>query len=81
MVKNGKISTGTLLIFQMIFLLEIRTFGTKIFSSNVVRFFILQTHYRSPLDFSNDALKASEKGYNKTYAVKSWRVILPIWFI
>jgi cysteinyl-tRNA synthetase len=27
-----------------------------------VRFFILQTHYRSTLDFSNEALKASEKG-------------------
>ena len=31
----------------------------------VIRFFILQTHYRSPLDFSNDALKASEKGLKR----------------
>lgn len=30
-----------------------------------VRFFILQAHYRSPLDFSNDALKASEKGLQR----------------
>ena len=30
-----------------------------------VRFFILQAHYRSPLDFSNDALKAAEKGMSK----------------
>jgi cysteinyl-tRNA synthetase len=30
-----------------------------------VRFFILQAHYRSPLDFSNDALQAAEKGMNK----------------
>ncbi len=28
-----------------------------------VRFFMLQTHYRSTLDFSNEALQASEKGY------------------
>jgi cysteinyl-tRNA synthetase len=31
----------------------------------VVRFYILQTHYRSTLDFSNDALQASEKGLRK----------------
>ena len=30
-----------------------------------VRFFILQAHYRGTLDFSNDALKAAEKGYRK----------------
>ena len=30
-----------------------------------VRFFILQAHYRSTLDFSNEALKASEKGLEK----------------
>jgi cysteinyl-tRNA synthetase len=30
-----------------------------------VRFFILQTHYRSTLDFSNDALQAAEKGLNR----------------
>lgn len=28
-----------------------------------VKFFMLQTHYRSTLDFSNEALQASEKGY------------------
>jgi cysteinyl-tRNA synthetase len=31
----------------------------------VVRFYILQTHYRSTLDFGNDALQASEKGLRK----------------
>ena len=35
----------------------------KKYSPMTVRFFILQAHYRSPLDFSNEALKASEKGY------------------
>lgn len=49
---------------------------TELFSGNhpaleqayhpmVIRFFILQTHYRSPLDFSNDALKAAEKGLRR----------------
>jgi cysteinyl-tRNA synthetase len=31
----------------------------------VIRFFILQTHYRSTLDFSNEALQASEKGLKR----------------
>ena len=31
----------------------------------VIRFFILQAHYRSTLDFSNEALQASEKGLNR----------------
>ena len=31
----------------------------------VVRFFMLQAHYRSTLDFSNNALDASEKGFKK----------------
>ncbi len=38
---------------------------TKGFSAGVVRFFIMQAHYRSILDFSNDALLASEKGFHK----------------
>jgi cysteinyl-tRNA synthetase len=31
----------------------------------VVRFYILTTHYRSPLDFGNDALQAAEKGMKR----------------
>ena len=38
---------------------------TKGFSASVVRFFMMQAHYRSILDFSNDALLASEKGFAK----------------
>lgn len=38
------------------------------YSPMTVRFFILQAHYRSPLDFSNEALKASEKGYERLLA-------------
>ncbi|MCE1199765.1 MAG: cysteine--tRNA ligase [Marinilabiliales bacterium] len=30
-----------------------------------IRFFILQAHYRSPLDFSNEALQAAEKGFER----------------
>lgn len=33
----------------------------------VTRFFILQTHYRSTLDFSNEALAASEKGLKRLW--------------
>lgn len=35
------------------------------YSPMTVRFFILQAHYRGTLDFSNDALKAAEKGYRR----------------
>ena len=38
---------------------------SKAFSPNVVKFFIYQAHYRSVLDLSNNALLASEKGFNK----------------
>ena len=35
------------------------------FSPMTIRFFILQAHYRSTIDFSNKALQAAEKGYQK----------------
>ncbi len=37
----------------------------KAYSPMTVRFFILQAHYRSTLDFSNDALKGAEKGFDR----------------
>ena len=37
----------------------------KGFSPSVVRFFMMQAHYSSVLDFSNDALLAAEKGHQK----------------
>ncbi len=37
----------------------------RTFSPQVVRFFILQAHYRSPLDFSQTALEAAEKGFKR----------------
>lgn len=39
----------------------------KAYHPMVVRFFILQTHYRSTLDFSNDALQAAEKGLKRLW--------------
>lgn len=35
------------------------------YSPMVVRFFSLQTHYRTPIDFSNEALQAAEKGFKR----------------
>lgn len=35
------------------------------YSPMTVRFFMAQSHYRSTLDFSNEALQAAEKGYKR----------------
>jgi cysteinyl-tRNA synthetase len=40
-------------------------FLSKAFSPSVTRFFMMQAHYSSILDLSNEALLASEKGYNR----------------
>ena len=36
---------------------------TQPYSPMTIRFFILQAHYRSTVDFSNEALQAAEKGF------------------
>ncbi|BDB55666.1 cysteine--tRNA ligase [Flavobacterium ammoniigenes] len=41
------------------------TILSKAFSASVTRFFMLQAHYRSILDFSDDAIVAAEKGYKR----------------
>ncbi|RKR85287.1 cysteinyl-tRNA synthetase [Mucilaginibacter gracilis] len=41
------------------------TILSKAYSPMTVRFFMLQTHYSSTLDFSNDAMEASEKGFKR----------------
>ncbi|MGZ9734021.1 cysteine--tRNA ligase [Flavobacterium sp. GNP002] len=41
------------------------TILSKAFSASVARFFMLQAHYRSILDFSDDAIVAAEKGYKR----------------
>lgn len=38
---------------------------SKSYSPSVARFFMLQAHYRSILDFSDEALAASERGFNR----------------
>jgi cysteinyl-tRNA synthetase len=38
---------------------------SKAFPASVARFFMLQAHYRSILDFSDDAIVAAEKGYKR----------------
>lgn len=57
-------STGNYILPNEIFTGE-NTILTKAFHPSVVRFFMLQAHYRSVLDFSSDALAASEKGFFK----------------
>lgn len=37
----------------------------KPYSPNVIRFFMMQAHYRSNLDFTADALNAAEKGFSR----------------
>ncbi|TCJ14008.1 cysteine--tRNA ligase [Flaviaesturariibacter flavus] len=44
----------------------------KAYAPMTVRFFILQTHYRSTLDFSNDALQAAEKGLKRLMEPHTW---------
>ncbi|MDP2088428.1 MAG: cysteine--tRNA ligase [Flavobacteriaceae bacterium] len=57
-------STGNNILPNEIFTGE-NTILTKTFAPSVVRFFMLQAHYRSVLDFSGDALEAAEKGFFK----------------
>lgn len=67
LILNGKKmakSTGNYILPE-----EIITGNNKVlskpFPATVARFFMLQAHYRSVLDFSNDALVAAEKGYTR----------------
>jgi len=49
---------------------------TQAYSPMTVRFFILQAHYRSTLDFSNEALQAAEKGLKRVMqAAKDLRAL------
>ncbi len=44
-----------------------------------VRFFMMQTHYRSTLDFSNEALTASEKGFESPFfSREEMEMLLPV---
>jgi len=50
-------------------IVNIKDLLTK-WDAEVVRFFFVQAHYRSPPDFSEKALKNAEKGLDKIYRVK-----------
>ncbi len=51
---------------------------TQAYSPMTIRFFILQAHYRSTIDFSNEALQASEKGLERLMtAVKTLEELKP----
>ncbi|MFQ5786535.1 MAG: cysteine--tRNA ligase [Thermodesulfobacteriota bacterium] len=39
----------------------------KLFSPLTIRFFVLNTHYSSPIDYSNEALDAAEKGLERLH--------------
>ncbi|MGL4582603.1 MAG: cysteine--tRNA ligase [Flavobacterium sp.] len=71
---NGKKmakSTGNNILPEELFSGE-NTILSKGFAPAVARFFILQAHYRSILDFSDDAIIASERGYQRLMeAIKS----------
>ena len=43
------------------------------YSPMTIRFFILQAHYRSTVDFSNEALQAAEKGLERL--LDAWRAL------
>ncbi len=48
------------------------------YSPMTVRFFILQAHYRSTVDFSNEALQAAEKGFQRLMkAVETLKKLKP----
>jgi cysteinyl-tRNA synthetase len=64
---NGKKmskSTGNYILPNEMFTGE-NTILSKPFSPTVTKFFMYQAHYRSILDFSSEALEASEKGFNR----------------
>ena len=77
---NGKKmakSTGNNILPQELFTGE-NDILSKAFSPSVVRFFILQAHYRSILDFSDEAISASEKGfYRLMEALRNLKEIKP----
>jgi cysteinyl-tRNA synthetase len=50
----------------------------KSYSPMTIRFFILQAHYRSTIDFSNEALQASEKGLERLFAALETLENLPV---
>ena len=61
--KMGK-SLGNFITLEEIFT-GAHALLVQAYSPMTVRFFVLQAHYRSTLDFSNEALQAAEKGLDR----------------
>ncbi|MFC0264266.1 cysteine--tRNA ligase [Fontibacter flavus] len=61
--KMGK-SLGNFITLQELFNGDHKLLD-QAYSPMTIRYFMLTAHYRSTLDFSNDALKAAQKGYKK----------------
>lgn len=61
--KMGK-SLGNFITLRELFTGEHKLLQQS-YSPMSIRFFILQAHYRSTLDFSNEGLQAAEKGMNR----------------
>ena len=61
--KMGK-SLGNFITLEELFTGSHRLLA-QAYSPMTIRFFVLQAHYRSTLDFSNEALQAAEKGLDR----------------
>ena len=61
--KMGK-SLGNFITLEQFFTGKHESLG-QAYSPMTIRFFILSAHYRGTVDFSNDALKAAQKGYER----------------
>ena len=67
LTMNGKKmakSTGNNILPEEIFTGNNKNIS-KAYAPSVARFFMMQAHYRSVLDFSDDAMLAAEKGYGR----------------
>ncbi|MDR0415057.1 MAG: cysteine--tRNA ligase [Prevotellaceae bacterium] len=74
--KMGK-SLGNFITLEELFTGSHRLL-VQAYSPMTIRFFILQAHYRSTLDFSNEALQAAEKGLQRLLAAgKSLALLKP----
>ena len=69
--KMGK-SLGNFITLPQLFAGEHEKLS-QAYTPMTIRFFILQAHYRSTLDFSNEALAAAEKGYKRL--MQAWRAL------
>lgn len=74
--KMGK-SLGNFITLEEFFTGDNKVLS-QAYSPMTIRFFILQAHYRSTVDFSNEALQAAEKGLQRLQeAVKGLERITP----